>query len=76
LGRLRSWLNQTPVLRTRQTGVALMTAAIVHLALSIAYGHPAGWLWSAADGIARRISAAWLESRCRRIVNAVASDRP
>jgi len=36
----------------------------------------ASWLWSAADGIARRISAAWLESRCRRIVNAVASDRP
>ena len=33
------------------------------------------WSWNAGHRIACTISAAWLDSRCRRIVDAVAGDR-
>lgn len=57
LGRRTSWLNQSPVARERQIGVFLMTAAIVHLALSMAQGHPAGWLWLVVPAVAAAAGA-------------------
>jgi len=33
------------------------------------------WSWNAGHRIVCTISAAWLDSRCRRIVDAVAGDR-
>ena len=34
------------------------------------------WLWRAGASLAAKLSAAWIDSRCRRIAGAAARNRP
>lgn len=55
--RWAAWRGQPPVARTRNTGIALLTAAGVHMALSLWQGPVAGWLWLVAPGVAAAFGA-------------------
>lgn len=55
--RWAAWRGQPPVDRTRNTGIALLTAAGVHVALSLWQGPVAGWLWLVAPAVAAAFGA-------------------
>jgi len=55
--RWAAWRGQHPVDRTRNTGIALLAAAGVHMALSFWQRPVAGWLWLVAPALAAAFGA-------------------
>jgi hypothetical protein len=48
----REWLRQSAVDRTRRAGIALISAATVHLMLVLWQGPLPGWLWLVVPALA------------------------
>lgn len=51
-GALGAWLRQSLIDRIRLSGVALVSAAVVHLALMLWHGPTPGWLWLVVPALA------------------------
>lgn len=41
----QSWVSQSVRVRTRYSGIALISASTVHVALMLWQGGPLGWMW-------------------------------
>lgn len=51
----RQWRDQSPSARLTVTGLALVTASLVHVGLTVTHDMPPGWLWVAPPAIAATV---------------------
>lgn len=54
-GARQQWRDRQPSARLTMIGVALLTASLVHIGLTVTHEMPPGWLWVVPPAIAATI---------------------